>query len=138
MVYIVEYDPSWAQEPEPSPELIRAKHLAGHAVIALAQEIEVVLLTLEPLATVEVDIAGAYLLDEGTILRFTRTRPESAMERERFAESLLRIALAGRCTELVHQDISCSIDLVKEATTDWELVCENAAVVRPDEDERLA
>lgn len=143
MTPISEYDSNWIDhsepaDPPPSPERIRAIHFAGHAAIAVAQDVEIKLLTLKPLSEVDVDLDGAYLLDEGTILHFTQPQPENPSYRYKASERLLQIALAGRCAELVHRDISCSIELVMEAVTDWELVCENAAVVRPDEDERLA
>ena len=121
----------------PASQLDRARHVAGHATIALAQEIEVTVLTMESLAKVDVDLDGAYLLDEGTVLRLQQQWPARPFQHSKLAKPLLQIALAGRCAELVHRDIACTVELVKEAATDWELVWQNAEVIWPDEEERL-
>jgi hypothetical protein len=135
MTPISEYDSNWIDysepaDPPPSPERIRAIHFAGHAAIAVAQDVEIKLLTLKPLSEIEVDLEGAYLLDEGTILHFTQPQPENPNYRYKASERLLRIALAGRCADLVHRDISCSIELVMEAVTDFELVLKQANTSR--------
>jgi hypothetical protein len=121
----------------PASRLDRARHVAGHATIALAQDIEVAVLKMESLAKVDVGLDGTYLLDEGTILRLQQQWPASPFQQSRLADPLLKIALAGRCAELVHRDIACTVELAKEAATDWELVWQNAEVIWPDEEERL-
>ncbi|MCA9124489.1 MAG: hypothetical protein H6822_25005 [Planctomycetaceae bacterium] len=143
MTPISEYDSNWIDygepaDPPPSPERIKAIHYAGHAAIAVAQDVEIKLLTLKPLSEVDVNLDGAYLLDEGTILHFTQPQPENPSYRYKASERLLQIALAGQCAELVHRDISCSIELVMEAVTDFELVLDNAETLIPDKDLRLS
>ena len=53
----------------PASRLDRARHIAGHATLALAQGIDVELLTIENPTSVIVDRDGARFIDEGTMRR---------------------------------------------------------------------
>lgn len=115
----------------------RARHVAGHATLALAQGIAVELLTIEKPASVIVDRDGARFIDAGTMLHISTHWPKNLFERSRLANCLVRIALAGRCAELICQDGPHTVEFIQDDETDWQLAWKTASQCFQDETLRL-
>ena len=119
------------------PKRDRARHVAGHATIAMAAGVDVELLSIEDRTVFTVDRDGARFLDKGTMLHIPRQWPASLFRQSKFAETLIRIALAGPCGEMVHRDEPCSVDAIQKDENDWRLAWNTARRLWSDENRRL-
>jgi hypothetical protein len=112
----------------------RARHVAGHATIAMAAGVDVELLSIEDFT---VDRDGARFIDQGTMLHIPYHWPTTLFRQSKFAETLIRIALAGPCAEMVHRDEPCSVDTIQEDDVDWQQAWNTAKRLWSDENRRL-
>jgi hypothetical protein len=119
------------------PQRDRARHVAGHATIAMAAGVDVELLSIEDRTDFTVDRDGARFIDDGTMLQIPYHWPANLFRQSKFAETLIRIALAGPCAELVHRDEPCSVDTIQEDEVDWNLAWNTAKRLWSDENRRL-
>jgi hypothetical protein len=115
----------------------RARHVAGHATIAMAAGVDVELLSIEDRTDFTVDRDGARFIDDGTMLHIPYHWPPTLFRQSKFAETLIRIALAGPCAEIVHCDEPCSVDTTQEDDIDWQLAWNTAKRLWSDENRRL-
>lgn len=115
----------------------RARHIAGHATLALAQGIDVELLTIEKPDSVIVDRDGARFIDEGTMLHILYHWSTSLFRQSKFAETLIRIALAGPCSEIVHRDEMCCVEVIQKDKIDWKLAWQTVKRLWSDENRGL-
>jgi hypothetical protein len=63
--------------------------------------------------------------------------PPTLFRQSKFAETLIRIALAGPCAEIVHRDEPCSVDAIQKDENDWQLAWNTAKRLWSDENRRL-
>jgi hypothetical protein len=115
----------------------RARHVAGHATIAMAAGVDVELLSIEDRTDFTVDRDGVRFIDEGTMLHIPYHWPTNQFRQSKFAETLIRIALAGPCGEMVHRDEPCSVDAIQKDENDWRLAWNTAKRLWSDENRRL-
>ena len=115
----------------------RARHVAGHATIAMAAGVDVELLSIEDRTDFTVDRDGARFIDKGTMLHIPYHWPTELFKQSKFAETLIRIALAGPCAEMVHRDEPCSVDTTQEDDIDWQQAWNTAKRLWSDENRRL-
>ena len=102
--------------------LNRAHHVAGHATLAMAVGVDVeVLCIVEDRNWFHVHRDGGRFIDQGTMLHIPHRWPANPFEQSKLAETLIRIALAGPCAEMVHRDEPCSVDTIQEDEIDWQL-----------------
>ena len=127
-----------APHAEPAqPQRDRARHVAGHATIAMAAGVDVELLSIEDRTDFTVDRDGARFIDKGTMLHIPYHWPTELFKQSKFAETLIRIALAGPCAEMVHRDEPCSVDTIQEDDVDWQQAWNTAKRLWSDENRRL-
>jgi hypothetical protein len=115
----------------------RARHVAGHATIAMAAGVDVELLSIEDRTVFTVDRDGARFIDEGTMLHIPYHWPTNLFKRSKFAETLIRINLAGHCAVMVYRDEPSSVDTIQEDDVDWQLAWNMAKRLWSDENRRL-
>jgi hypothetical protein len=127
-----------APHAEPAqPQRDRARHVAGHATIAMAAGVDVELLSIEDRRVFIVDRDGGRFIDGGTMLHIPNHWPRTLYKQSKFAETLIRTALAGPCAEMVHRDEPCSVDVIQKDENDWRLAWNTARRLWSDEDRRL-
>ena len=126
------------RRPTPLPPLANARNYAGHATIALVQDVEVELLVSERPSVVFVERLGGKFIDEGTLLHLPNDWPESSWQRTKLAEKTVRIALAGPCAELVLENIECRLELIMKSENDWQVIWETSKLLWQDEENRLS
>ena len=115
----------------------RARHVAGHATIAMAAGVDVELLSIEDRIDFTLDRDGARFIDKGTMLHISHQWPPTLFRQSKFAETLIRIALAGPCAEMVHRDEMCCVELIQKDEIDWRLAWNTAKRLWSDENRRL-
>ena len=137
-------DSKTCTEPEKTPNVDtaqfqrdRARHVAGHATIAMAVGVDVELLSIEDRTVFTVDRDGARFIDEGTMLHMPHQWPASLFMQSKFAETLTRIVLAGSCAELVYHDELCCVETIQKDEIDWKLAWNTAKRLWSDENRRL-
>ena len=119
------------------PQRDRARHVAGHATIAMAAGVDIELLSIEDRTDFTVDRDGGRFIDGGTMLHIPYHWPTTLFRQSKFAETLIRIALAGSCAELVHRDEMCCVEAIQKDENDWQLAWNTAKRLWSDENRRF-
>lgn len=113
----------------------RARHIAGHAVMALAEGVDVRFLTIAPARPAFSNEDGLWI-DQRTLVALSEQWPAVPSKRMKLAETIIRISLAGSVAQHLLENGPDFPIKWKVCSEDWKLAWTTAEMLYVDKHQR--